>query len=164
MKLRSIAFYTFLVLGVLVIVGGTLGSALQGGIAAFKASKELHSTVQTAVGDAGSQFQAAQLNAGIKNLKVTKNVGKGIITISFEWRSKDAGYYYFNGRGLLVRLFDGNGQYLTHFTTEETFVDIMGTHDPRTWEGGSFTLNYPVNELVLKAAKQAEVGAYMSLM
>jgi hypothetical protein len=90
-----------------------------------------------------------------RDLKIYKNVDKGTVTIEFDWDQSRAGYPHFVGRAFLVRLFDKNGQYLTHFTTE-SLIELMGREE---LSKRHFEFTYPVNQRDLQVAKQAEFGA-----
>lgn len=66
------------------------------------------------------------LGYDIENLRVFINRETGTLTITFDCQfAKDAP----RGRNMLVRLFDANGQYLTHFITAERFSPFCENAD-----------------------------------
>jgi hypothetical protein len=75
------------------------------------------------------------------------------VTVSFDWEEKKAGYPIIAASGLLVRLFDRNGHFVTMFTTEppRQLIDAKN-HIEAT---------YDLSEDKLAAVKKAEVGAFV---
>lgn len=64
-----------------------------------------------------------KINGGIENLKVKIDKDKGAVKIDFDYDSGKEIVYKNIPRSFLVRLFDKNGKYITHFTTKERFVE-----------------------------------------
>ena len=97
----------------------------------------------------------------VKSLEIYKNADKGEISIVFEM---DESIIYPSGK-FLIRIFDKNGNYLTHFTTEE-FFRLFEMTNPGVGKTSKFIINNPVmlsynmNTLILKEAKYAEFGIY----
>lgn len=112
--------------------------------------------------------QVARLNAILSDLTVY--AGNGELTIEFDVPPNPAWYADMMAIHLLVRLFDKNGQYLTHFTSKEIFtpnknptsfgVPYRGA-DLRILDEGRNRLVYPVNERDLTYAAVVEVGFTM---
>jgi len=87
-------------------------------------------------------------NTAFKNVKTYINRKTGILSISFEY---DPAFYpslsdrtRFGSFRLLVRLFDQNGQYLTHFNSSEIFV-VTGNPN---YSRRNFTLLKPKGNFV----------------
>jgi hypothetical protein len=112
------------------------------------------SRLDAVVNTAGGNYGTAQINSGIRDLAIYKDVDKGTVIIAFDWDQSKAGYPHIVGKAFLVRLFDKNGQYLTHFTTEP-LLELMG-RDELTKKHFEFT--YEVNLRDLEVAQQAEFG------
>lgn len=108
----------------------------------------MRATVRTA-GDSLAARAGQEYNAAITGLAMTKSMADGTMTITFkvthERRCPPCQY--------LVRLFDKNGVYLTHFLTAR-HLELFGV-DRRQ---GPVTLTYRVNLRDLRDAEQAEFG------
>lgn len=63
-----------------------------------------------------------KLNHEVKNLSVTVDKDKGLLQIHFDYPSGLWFKGYPKGMGLLVRVFDKNGNVLTYFTTREQYL------------------------------------------
>jgi hypothetical protein len=106
----------------------------------------------------------AKINPNISNLKVEKDVNNGTIKISFTFKGNVMGLSQqtHTGYGLLVRLFDKNGSYLTHFTTEALEYDPKERQaywdEIKSPSDKHFSLAYNVPARDLEAADMAEVG------
>jgi hypothetical protein len=60
-----------------------------------------------------------QFNDALRNVKCSKDIDRGVLTVAFDFR-KELWKTVINGHHhLLIRLFDKNGSYLTHFICEE---------------------------------------------
>lgn len=108
-------------------------------------------------------------NTGINNLKVYATDSN--ITIAFDCDSSNFPPIAF-ATSLLVRIFDSNGQYLTHFTTKEKFTpfrkmqemfatrnEILGETLNLLSEKGN-KLTYTINKRDLRDAAAVEVGFF----
>ncbi len=115
-------------------------------VLAVLASCGSRSRVDAVVNTVGGDYAAAQINRGIQDLKMYKDVEKGT--------QSRAGYPHIVGKRYLVRLFDKNGQYLTHFTTE-SLIELMGREELTRKH---FEFTYDVNLRDLQVAERAEFG------
>ncbi len=107
--------------------GGKVLSAIVGilillaGIAWIGSDDALNARVFT-VGQ--SEEWNEKLNGSISDLSVSIDRSEGLVTIEFDYdRSRD-GLYKGIPRPFMVRFFDAEGNYLTHFTTTERYVEI----------------------------------------
>lgn len=109
--------------------------------------------------------QVARLNAILADLTVY--AGDGELIIEFDVPENPAWYSDVMKVHLLVRLFDQNGQYLTHFTSKEIFSPIKNPTsfgvpyrggDLRILDEGHNRLVYRVNQRDLAYAAVVEVG------
>jgi len=101
-----------------------------------------------------------QMNTTLKDLSV--EAAAGSVTIAFNWDSWTFGH----SPQLLVRFFDEQGNYLTHFITKEKFTSLE--HMAKATgaillknEKNSFT--YGVSRTVLRDAAIVEVGFWLPL-
>src|SRR5512139_3372 len=86
------------------------------------------------------------LNKSISNLNARKDLDKGIVTIQFEFESPR-----WPGARFLVRLFDKNGNHLTHFATQR-HAELFGGQGVMETTKKPVSLSYPVNLRDLKEA------------
>lgn len=123
-------------------------------------------------------FNASIYNKTLSNLKIRKNLSKSqlIITFNFDYKEPNRNMGWLGQANLprllctgyfLIRLFDKNGNYLTHFTTEP-FYKLLGLRmkfkDPQTvlleksYIKKQIKLVYDVNSRDLEFAQIAEFG------
>lgn len=65
-----------------------------------------------------------RLNGSIRNLEVRVDRNTGEVTIEFDYDREREALYRGVPRPFLVRFFDAEGNYITHFTTSERYVEI----------------------------------------
>ena len=93
---------------------------------------------------------AREFNKRIDRLVVTKNVEKGLIKVSFSFKDSMC-----PSCRLLLRLFDQNGAYLTHLTSEPLYK-VFGMDSGQGIGGHTLTYRVPVRDL--RDARVAEFG------
>lgn len=95
----------------------------------------------------------------ISDLRMTKDLGRGIIEISFALactKKPSQGFEYISGLGRFrVRLFDHNGNYLTHFSTEPLYK-LLGIEF--TSRRKQYSISYGVNLRDLRDTEIGELG------
>ena len=67
----------------------------------------------------GFDMDNKEFNDALRNVKCSKDLDRGVLTIAFDFRKKLWRGTMNRPQHLLVRLFDKNGSYLTHFICEE---------------------------------------------
>jgi len=122
------------------------------GDAATSSTLTLDARVGTAVRESPRAALARNANAGITNLHAQKDLNKGIVTIQFDFESPGC-----PGCRFLVRLFDKNGNYLTHITSEQHF-ELFGWRHVMDSAKKPVSLSYPVNLRDLKEVTKMEFG------
>ena len=122
-----------------------------------KSCEEIITYINTYSEDYTREMQGEMLNNRyLSNVTSYKNIRKGYLIIVFNWESNSPISARF-----LVRLFDRNGNYLSHFLTEEIFrlfplktvgnQVIIDAINP-------FVLTYNINSIVLPEIKYLEFG------
>ena len=122
------------------------------GDAANSSTLTLDARVGTAVRESTRAALARNANTGITNLHAQKDLNKGIVTIQFDFESPGC-----PGCRFLVRLFDKNGNYLTHITSEQHF-ELFGWQHVMDSAKKPVSLSYPVNLRDLKEVTKMEFG------
>lgn len=120
-------------------------------ISLTKSCEEIITYVNTNSGDYTRDFQGEIFNKKfLSNVKSYKNIKEGYLIIVFDWKSHNPMAAHF-----LVRLFDRNGNYLSHFLTEDLFrlfpLKMIDAINP-------FVLTYSINSIVLPEIKYLEFG------
>lgn len=122
-----------------------------------KSCEEIITYINTYSGDYTREVQGKLLNDRyLSNVKSYKNVEKGYLIIVFNWESNQPITANF-----LVRLFDYNGNYLSHFLTEEVFrlFPLKTVGNQIIIDGKNpFVLTYNINSIVLPEIKYLEFG------
>lgn len=123
----------------------------------IKSCEEIITYINTYSGDYTREVQGKLLNDRyLSNVKSYKNVKKGYLIIVFNWESSQPINACF-----IVRLFDRNGNYLSHFLTKEVFrLFPLKTVGNRVIidEINPFVLTYNINSIVLPEVKYLEFG------
>ena len=122
-----------------------------------KSFEEITTYINTNSGDDFSDIQGEILNKEyLSNVKSYKNIKKGYLIIVFDWISNSPITACF-----IVRLFDRNGNYLSHFLTEEIFrlfpLKTVGNQVIIDAVNPS-VLTYNINSIVLPEIKYLEFG------
>ena len=122
-----------------------------------KSCEEIITYINTYSGDYTSEVQGKLLNDRyLSNVKSYKNLKKGYLIIVFNWKSNQPITANF-----LVRLFDYNGNYLSHFLTEEIFrlfpLKTVGNQIIID-EKNPFVLVHNINSIILPKIKYLEFG------
>jgi len=122
-----------------------------------KSCEEIITYINTYSGDYTREVQGKLLNDRyLSNVKSYKNVKKGYLVIVFNWESNQPITANF-----LVRIFDYNGNYLSHFLTEEVFrlFPLKTVGNQIIIDGKNpFVLTYNINSIVLPEIKYLEFG------
>lgn len=122
-----------------------------------KSCEEIITYINTYSGDYTREVQGKLLNDRyLSNVKSYKNIKKGYLIIVFNWKSSQPINACF-----IVRLFDRNGNYLSHFLTKEIFrlfpLKTVGNQIIID-EKNPFVLTYNINSIVLPEIKYLEFG------
>ena len=114
------------------------------------------STLRAQVGSVDASPAAQMCNEKIDDLMVTKNVRDGSVRVRFMLKGSPHGGPVAAGR-FLVRIFDGNGQFL-HAATSDPLVEMYGADPSAYWKDRDVDVQFSTNAVVLREAKMAEVG------
>lgn len=98
-----------------------------------------------------ASYAEMQFNRGIADLSVLKDEETGEVTVAFTWDESRTAYDYHVASGLLVRLFDRNGAYVTGAVADGPMSQYF---DQR----GRFMAKVAVAEHMLSVVRYAEVG------
>jgi len=122
-----------------------------------KSCEEIITYINTYSEDYTREFQGNLLNDRyLSNVKSYKNVKKGYLVIVFNWESNEP-----LNANFLVRLFDYNGNHLSHFLTEKIprlFPLKTVGNSVIISEINPFFLAYNINSIVLPEIKYLEFG------
>lgn len=122
---------------------------------ATEGSGSLKSVIQTSSGNPTKDSLSAMHNEKLSSLKITKDMDAGSITIRFDMDEN----FTCPSCQFMVRLFDRNGNYLTHLTSEPFYQLFRSSENASGWQVPSEpVLEYAVNLRDLKEAEMAEFG------
>lgn len=118
----------------------------------IKSSEEIITYINTGTGDDFKNIQGELLNKKYLSIvKSYKNIKEGYLIIVFNWENNEP-----VNANFLVRLFDRNGNYLSHFLTEEIYR--MFGNKFITKKIDPFILTYNINSIILPEIKYVEFG------
>lgn len=104
-----------------------------------------------------------KLNGSIRNLNISIDRGDGMVTIKFDYDKNREALYKGIPRQFLVRFFDAQGNYITHFTTNERYVETNAEfpYEVLRLKSSSNELKYQISIPNAAFTKSAEFGFAM---
>jgi hypothetical protein len=107
--------------------------------------------IPASVTTVGASYAEMQFNRGITDLSVLKDTETGEVVVAFTWDERRTAYDYHVASGLLVRLFDRNGAYVTASVADGPMSQYFD-------RDGRFMAKVVVAEHQLSVVRYAEVG------
>ena len=138
-----------------------LGNKKSDIISLTKSCEEIITHINTSTGDPSMDSGGKYLNdMCLSNVTSYKNIKGGYLIIVFDLKSNSP-----IGANFLIRLFDRNGNYLSHFSTEEIYLLFpyfarltTGNNQDVIDKMNPFVLAYNVNSIILPEIKYLEFG------